>query len=113
MVAQHTTESAGQIAVRLSSKGIRVSESTLRRRFKEAGIQSMKPTAKPLLSNDHIKRRLEWAVQHKEIDWTQVVFTDESSFHMKHIIRCVWKKRGEKMRRRNANVTPGHAQQNS
>ena len=36
MVAQHPTESAGQIAVRLSSKGIRVSESTLRRRFKES-----------------------------------------------------------------------------
>ena len=94
MVVQHPTESAGQIAVRLSSKGIRVIESTLRRRFKEAGIQSMKPTAKPLLSNDHIKRRLEWAVQHKEIDWTQVVFTDESSFHMRYIIRRVWKKRG-------------------
>ena len=59
MVTQHPTESAGQIAVRLSSKGIRVSESTLQRRFKEVGIQSMKPTAKPLLSNDHIKRRLE------------------------------------------------------
>ena len=57
----------------------------------------MQPTAKPLLSNDHIKRRVEWALQHKEIDWTQVVFTDESSFHMKHIIRRVWKKRGEKI----------------
>ena len=56
MVAQHSTESAGQIAVTLSSKGIWVSKSTLRRRFKEAGIQLMKPTAKPLLNNDHIKK---------------------------------------------------------
>ncbi|CAF2049280.1 unnamed protein product [Rotaria magnacalcarata] len=43
MVAQHPTESTGQIAARLSNKGINVSKTTLRRRFKEAGILSMKP----------------------------------------------------------------------
>ena len=38
-IAQHSTESAGQIAVRLSKKRIHISEIKLRRRFKEAGIQ--------------------------------------------------------------------------
>ncbi|CAF1219446.1 unnamed protein product [Rotaria sordida] len=95
MVAQHPTESARQIAFRLSKKGIKISETTLRRRFKEAGLQSMKPTSKPLLTGDHIKKRLQWAIQHQDIDWNQVIFTDESSFHMKQVIRHVWKKRGE------------------
>jgi len=96
MVAQYPTESAGQIAFRLSKKGIKISETTLKRRFKEAGVQSMKPTSKPLLTSDHIKKRLEWAIRHQDIDWNQVVFTDESSFHMKQVIRRVWKRPGEK-----------------
>ncbi|CAF4164580.1 unnamed protein product [Rotaria sp. Silwood2] len=96
MVAQRPTESVGQIAYRLSKKRIKISETTLRRRFEEAGVQSMKPTSKPLLTNDHIKKRLQWAIKHKDVDWNQTVFTDESSFHMKQVIRRVWKKRGEK-----------------
>jgi transposase len=96
MVAQHPTESVGQMAFRLSKKGINISETTLRRRFMEAGVQSMKPTSKPLLTSYHIKKRLQWAIEHQDVDWNQVVFTDESSFHMKQVIRRVWKKRGEK-----------------
>jgi hypothetical protein len=96
MVAQHSTESAGQIACRLSRKGIKISETTLRRRFKEAGVQSMKPASKPLLTNDHIRKRLQWAIKHKDVDWNQIVFTDESSFNMKQVIRRVSKKRGQK-----------------
>ncbi|CAF3005901.1 unnamed protein product [Rotaria sp. Silwood2] len=95
MVAQHPTESLDQIAFRLSKKGIKVSLTTLRRRFKEAGVQSMKPTSKPLLTSDHIQKRLKWAIEHKDVNWNQVVFTDETSFHMKQAIRRVWKKRGE------------------
>jgi len=83
VVAQHPTESVGQIASRLSNKGITTSETTLRRRFEEAGVQSMKPTSKPLLTSSHINKRLQWAIQHKDVDWNQVIFTDESSFHMK------------------------------
>jgi transposase len=96
MVAQHPAESVGLIAFRLSKKCIKISETTLRRRFKEAGVQSMKPTSKLLLTSDHIKKRLQWAIQHQDVDWNQVVFTDESSFHMKQVTRRVWKKRGEK-----------------
>ena len=54
MVAQHSIESVGQIAFRLSQKDITISKTTLRRRFKEAGVHSMKPTSKPLLMSDDI-----------------------------------------------------------
>ena len=47
----------GQITSRLSKKGIEVSKTTLRRRFKAAGVQSMRPTSKPLLTSDHIKKK--------------------------------------------------------
>ncbi|CAF2994437.1 unnamed protein product [Rotaria sp. Silwood2] len=96
MVTQRPTESVGQIPYRLSKKGIKTSETTLRRGFEDAGVQSMKPTSQPLLTNGHIKKRLQWAIKRKDVDWNQIVFTDESSFHMKHMIRRVWKKRGEK-----------------
>ena len=76
MVAQPSAESVGQIAFRLSQKDIKISKTTLRRRFKEAGVQSMKPTSKPLLTSKHIKKRLQWALQHQDVDWNQVVFTD-------------------------------------
>ena len=42
------------------------------------------------------KKRLPWAIQHQDIDWNEVVFTDVSSFHMKQVIRNVWKRRGDK-----------------
>ena len=38
MVTQHPTESARHIAFRLSKKSINISEMTIRRRFKEAGV---------------------------------------------------------------------------
>ncbi|CAF4089258.1 unnamed protein product [Rotaria magnacalcarata] len=95
IVAPRSIESACQIAVRLSEKGRNISEAALRRRFKEAGVQSMTPTFKSLLSSDHIKKKFEWAIKHTDIDWNQMVFTDEGSFYMKHVIRCVWKRCGE------------------
>ena len=58
-------------------------------------MQSIRPTSKPLLTSDHIKKRLEWGIKHKDVNWNQVVFTDEISFHMKQVIRRVWRKRGE------------------
>ena len=57
MVAQHSIESVGQIAFRLSQKDIKISKTTLRRRFKEAGVHSMKPTSKPLLTSDDILKK--------------------------------------------------------
>lgn len=96
VVAQHSTESAGQIASRLSRKGIIISQTTLRRRLEEAGVKSMKPNLKPLLTDGHMKKIFQWALEHRDVDWNQVVFTDETSFHMKQVIRRVWKKRGEK-----------------
>ncbi len=57
MGAQQSTEFVRQIAFRLSKKGIKISKTTLRRRFKEAGVLAMKPTSKPLLTSDDILKK--------------------------------------------------------
>ncbi len=54
MVAQHSTESVGQIAFRLSKKSIKISKTILRSRSKDAGVHSMKLISKPLLRSDDI-----------------------------------------------------------
>ena len=57
MVAQHLTESVDQIASTLSTKGIQVSKTKLRRKFKEAGVQSMRSTFNLLLASNYIKNK--------------------------------------------------------
>lgn len=54
MVAQRSMKSVSQIAFRLSQKDKKISQTTLRRRFKEVGVHSMKPTSKPLLTSGDI-----------------------------------------------------------
>jgi len=57
MVAQHSIESVGQIAFRLSQKDIKISKTTLGRRFKETGVHSTRPTSKPLLTSEDILKK--------------------------------------------------------
>ena len=57
MVAQCSIESVGQIAFRLSRKDIEISKTTLRQRFKEADVHSIKPTSKPLLTSRDIFKK--------------------------------------------------------
>ena len=57
MVIPCPSESVDQITSRLSKKAIQVSKTLLRRRFKEAEVQSMRSTSKPLLTSDHTKKR--------------------------------------------------------
>ncbi len=57
MVAQQSTEFVHQITFKLSKKGIKISKTTLRRRFKQSDVLSMKPTSKPLLPNDDILKK--------------------------------------------------------
>jgi len=57
MVVQHSAESVGQIVFRLSQKDIKITKTTPRRIFKEAGVHLMKSTSKPLLTSDDILKK--------------------------------------------------------
>lgn len=52
-------------------------------RLKEKGLQSYRPAKKEKLTNDHIQKRLEFALRYKYWtagDWRKVVFSDEKTF---------------------------------
>ena len=60
---------------------VTVNEITVRRVFKDAGLQAMKKEKRPRLSAKNIKERLEFAKQYKDWtveDWKHVVWSDET-----------------------------------
>ncbi|KAH9367246.1 hypothetical protein HPB48_007280 [Haemaphysalis longicornis] len=60
-----------------------ISESTMRRRLRKAGLNSCIAAQKPYLTDRQKRQRLEFAPAHEQwsvTDWGEVVFTDESTF---------------------------------
>jgi len=57
-----------------------VSHDTVNRRLNEKGIKARKPSRKCYLSDIHMQNRLTWAVDHEELDWGLVAFSDEKTF---------------------------------
>jgi len=55
------------------------SDSTVARRLREHGIGVFRPARKPRLTADHKEVRLQWAYDHAEENWDDVVFSDECS----------------------------------
>lgn len=61
----------------------RLSVWTVRRRLREQGMMARKPARKPKLTQAHKDARLQWANHHQrwtEQRWSEVLFSDESSF---------------------------------
>lgn len=81
---------AAQIQQILKERGVEVSVETVRRRLREAGGKYTNEIAKPLLSEVHRAKRLEWAKIHQEFNWDRVIFTDESTFQQFPTRRKAW-----------------------
>lgn len=86
-----TTE---QIADILSSKGTKVSYVTVSRRLKEYSVRWKCLLKKPLLSQPQIDRRLKWANDNLDRDWSRVIFSDESTFEVNCPVTRAWQFRG-------------------
>ena len=71
-------------------RNIHLSLATISSRLHEAGYSQRIPLTKPLLSSDHIKKRVEWCSQVTEVDWNKVVFSDESTFILKAYKKKYW-----------------------
>lgn len=84
-----------QAKEKLLKKGINLSIYTIRARLKEIQVEYRSTIQKPLLTEKQVKRRLEWAHVNKDRDWTNVMFTDESSFWVMTTRRNVWRKKNE------------------
>lgn len=46
---------------------------------------------KPLLTDAHRRKRLEWAKRYVEFDWDKIIFTDELTFRLNHTTRKSWR----------------------
>ncbi|KAG6452269.1 hypothetical protein O3G_MSEX007545 [Manduca sexta] len=66
--------------LKLRKKGIDISLNTIRSRMSENDISFRSTLKKPLLSEKHVEKRLNWAKENLDRDWSNVIFTDESSF---------------------------------
>jgi hypothetical protein len=62
-----------------------ISDSTVRRRLREAGLYGRKAAKNPLLTKRMKNNRLEWAKAHENwspSDWQRVILSDESKFNL-------------------------------
>lgn len=84
----------------LANENINVSARTVRRRLNEAGFKYMKPLSKPLLTEDHQRKRLSWARSLIGFDWNQVIASDETVFRVNDVRRFYWQRPGERKVRR-------------
>ena len=65
----------------------RISRFTVRRRLFEQGIFCRRPVKRTALKPHHIAARLNWARLHRRWTlraWSEVIFSDESRFHLEH-----------------------------
>ena len=51
---------------------------------------------KPLLKKDHCEKRLFWALNHINYDWSQVMFTDETTVFLNRVTTKAWQFPGAK-----------------
>lgn len=83
------------IQVELENDGINVSQLTIQRRLKDAGLKYLKPLSKPLLSDWHRQQRLTWAKSMKNYDWSKVVANDETLIRLHATHKYTWQRPGE------------------
>ena len=75
---------------KLAEKELHVIINTIRRRLAEAKVQYRPRRQKPLLSKVHIEKRLAWATENVDRDWSNVLFSDEASFWAWVPIKRTW-----------------------
>ena len=90
-----------------------VSDSTVRRALKKAGFVAFVKPRKPLLRAVNIKKRLQWAEEHKDWtvdDWKRVIFSDETKVNRfgSDGKAYAWKTPGEQLNSRHVQATVKH-----
>lgn len=74
--------SAMEVARQAPNLGLpEVSNMTIRRALRRQGLAARAMPRKPALTKSHMRRRLEWAREHRdwtEGDWRRVIFSDET-----------------------------------
>jgi transposase len=74
-----TKEIADKLRV---DRNLSVSRWTVLRQLHRMGYKSILPRAMPMLAKEEKERRVQWALQHQDDDWSCTVFSVESRFHL-------------------------------
>ncbi|CAF1550788.1 unnamed protein product [Rotaria sordida] len=78
------------------TKNLNVSRWTVRRQLYRLGYKNVLPRGTPMLTNEQKDRRVQWALVHKNDDWSRTVFSDETSYQLfRNTIRR-WSKYADK-----------------
>ena len=70
------------IAEKLDDIGVNVSRSTVSRHLADLGYRNALPLSTPMLTSAHKQKRVEWAQKHKDDNWKNTLFSDETSFQL-------------------------------
>ena len=66
----------------LHDRGLNVSQWTAQRQLKRMGYKSTLPYGTPMLTQEQRYAHVQWAIQHKDDDWSRTIFTDETCYHL-------------------------------
>lgn len=83
------------------TRGVWVSDRTIRRRITASGLRSHRPFRGIVLTPNHRRLRLQWCRQHRRLtlaQWNKVLVSDECRFLLQKVDgrERVWRRRGER-----------------
>jgi len=81
-IRRNPTLSSVSIAEKLDDIGVNVSRSTVSRHLADLGYRNALPFSTPMLTSAHKQKRVEWAQKHKDDNWKNTLFSDETSFQL-------------------------------
>ena len=64
----------------LHGPALNVSQWTVQRQRKRMSYKSTLPYGTPMVTQEQKHARVQWAIQHKDDDWSRTVFTDETCY---------------------------------
>jgi hypothetical protein len=90
-VQEHPSWTREQVAVVAAARGSpRVSRWTVGRYLKSINWIKCLSQTKPMLTQEQKRKRLTWCLEHRNTDWSKMVFSDEASFQLFSNKTPVW-----------------------
>ena len=81
-VRRDTSISTRTLSKKMLQKGLKVSHMTISRHLTTHGYKKALPRATSMLTDAHKQKRIEWAQQHLNDDWSRTLFSDETAFQL-------------------------------
>lgn len=83
LVHRDDMKSSSDLKIEMESLGTpNVTSRTIRNYLHRAGFKNLTPSFKPLLTQAHKQKRMEWCQKHIRTRWHNWIFTDESRFQL-------------------------------